>query len=89
MSLIVKILGMKPVQDLIHGLTKKLFGRKYAVNHKVGAVLGVDMWIALAVMLAQVFDPGLAEILEANVASIIAVVVMGQSIVAYYTPNEA
>lgn len=88
MQLVVKILGMKPVQDLLVKLTDRLFGTPHKLSPKAAAGFNAALLVSVLITVAKFFDPGLGELLQGSEAAIVAIVALVSAIVAYYTKDE-
>jgi hypothetical protein len=85
---IVKIVGLKPVQDLLAALTGKLFGAKGAVKNKVSATFGAAAIIGILILIAKQIDPGLGDILAGHEVTLLGMVALVQVLIAYFTKEE-
>jgi hypothetical protein len=85
---IIKIVGMKPVQDLLSALTRKLLGPKGEMKSKVGATVGAGVIVAALIGLAKWLDPGLGAILAGHEATLIGLFALVTAIIQYYTPER-
>lgn len=88
LNAIVKILGAKPVSDLLVKLTGKLFGTPNRLSPKSAASLSAALIVSILIGLAKYFDPGLGELLAGNEATLVAFVALVAAVIAYYTKDE-
>lgn len=85
---IIKIVGMKPVQDLLSLLTRKLLGKEGEMKSKVGATIGAGAIVAIIITAAKFFDPGLGAILVGHEVTLIGLFALVTAIIQYYTPER-
>jgi hypothetical protein len=87
LTVIGKIVALKPVELAISKLLGKVFGQGSG-SSKVSLGLSFAAVLAAIIAIAKLVDPGLGDILSGNEGTLIAFVGVVQAVVMYYRKED-